>query len=179
MVRRRCPYRFLCDGSVTIKDLYQTRQQTRNLEIGLFWQRSNYFLVLSSGLALGFFNLWSHRAFAVTFAAIGVIVSGLWIDVCLGGKYWQTRWEQRLQDFEIEQVPNIEFFGASREKTDADVRKGLGESRANSIQDFIYQKMVLGKPSVSYSMIRLAIVFAVGWIFALGYAAIGAGTKTP
>src|SRR4051794_39983352 len=40
-----------------LKDAYQVLLSTRNLEIGLFWQRSNYFLVLNSGLALGFFSL--------------------------------------------------------------------------------------------------------------------------
>jgi len=40
-----------------VKDLYKTLLDTRNLEINLFWQRSNYFLVLNTGIAFGFFNL--------------------------------------------------------------------------------------------------------------------------
>ena len=39
------------------KDLYRVALDTRNLESTLFWQRCNYFLVLNSALALGFFNL--------------------------------------------------------------------------------------------------------------------------
>ncbi|HEY4679149.1 MAG TPA: hypothetical protein VIJ01_18425 [Candidatus Angelobacter sp.] len=38
-------------------DAYKVLIDTRNLEINLFWQRSNYFLVLNTGLAIGFFNI--------------------------------------------------------------------------------------------------------------------------
>ena len=44
---------------IEIKDLYRTLLDTRNLEINLFWQRCNYFLVLNTGVALGFFNATS------------------------------------------------------------------------------------------------------------------------
>src|SRR5437763_1835647 len=75
---------------VTRKDLYQTLQTTRNLEIGLFWQRSNYFLVLNTGIAFGYFNLVDHK-YTLIFAIMGVVASTLWFRVCLGGKFWQTR----------------------------------------------------------------------------------------
>jgi hypothetical protein len=147
------------------KDQYLTLQQTRNFEISLFWQRSNYFLGLSSALALGFFNLREHRQFAIGFATLGTAASILWVSVCLGGKYWQTRWEQRLRDFEIEKAPDIALFGASRERTDDDVRRGL-EGRSG-LQRIIYEELVQGKPSVSYSMILLAIMFTLAWAVVL------------
>ena len=34
-------------------ELYKIAIQTRNLELGFFWQRSNYFLVLNTALATG------------------------------------------------------------------------------------------------------------------------------
>ena len=91
----------------SVKDLYGTLLTTRNLEIGLFWQRSNYFLVLNTGIALGFFNL-DGSLYRLLFAAMGLIASALWLQVCLGGKYWQTRWEQRLMDFEAHHLRDAE-----------------------------------------------------------------------
>jgi hypothetical protein len=40
------------DGIGSIKlEAYRTALATRNLEINLFWQRSNYFLVLNTAIA--------------------------------------------------------------------------------------------------------------------------------
>jgi hypothetical protein len=38
-------------------EAYRVAKEARNLEITLFWQRSNYFLVLSTAIAAGFFSL--------------------------------------------------------------------------------------------------------------------------
>src|SRR3972149_10785499 len=38
------------------KDAYKFAYDTRNFEISLFWQRSNYFLVLNTAIALAFFS---------------------------------------------------------------------------------------------------------------------------
>jgi hypothetical protein len=65
------------------KDLYRAAFDARNLEITLFWQRCNYFPVLNSALALGFFSL-KDFAYAVLLAAIGLITSVLWFCVSLG-----------------------------------------------------------------------------------------------
>jgi hypothetical protein len=43
--------------SVEDNDVYKLVSDTRNFEISLFWQRSNYFLALNSALAVGFFNI--------------------------------------------------------------------------------------------------------------------------
>jgi hypothetical protein len=147
---------------IEVKDLYKTLLDTRNLEINLFWQRSNYFLVLNTGIALGFFNLKDEK-FAVIFAVIGLLASLLWFWVCLGGKFWQTRWEQRLLEFEREHLPGLDFFGASPECIRADVEKGLAFHNLRWSQHFIY-RLVLNKPSVSYSMILLSALFVIGWV---------------
>jgi len=160
-----------------VKDLYKTLLDTRNLEINLFWQRSNYFLVLNTGITIGFFNLKDGK-FAIFFAAIGLIASLLWFWVCLGGKFWQTRWEQRLLEFEREHMPDLNFFGASPERLRADVEKGLAFHDLRWTQKFVY-RLVLNKPSVSYSMIRLSALFVIGWVvfiiisIVLGKSAIG------
>jgi hypothetical protein len=80
--------------------LYKIVLGTRNFEISLFWQRSNYFLVLNTALAVGFFSVENGatkgKEFAATLALLGIITSTLWILVNSGSKYWQSRWEHEL-----------------------------------------------------------------------------------
>ena len=161
------------DHKIDIKDRYKILLDTRNLEISLFWQRSNYFLVLNSGIALGFFSQVSSSSsmppgphlsayFAVVLAAFGLLTSLLWFWVCLGGKFWQARWEQRLMDFEREHLAEAEFFAASPARLKRDVARSLNFHRLGFVQRFIY-RMVLKKPSVSYAMIRLSMLFVLAW----------------
>jgi hypothetical protein len=146
---------------IETKDLYKTLLDTRNFEINLFWQRSNYFLVLNSAIALGYFNL-KEQQYGLIFAVMGVLASMLWFWVCLGGKFWQSRWEQRLSDFETENLNGLEFFSSDKTRIYSDVEKSLNISELTGIQKLIY-KLVLKKPSVSYSMIRLSALFVLGW----------------
>lgn len=150
-------------NQIGVKDLYKTLQDTRNLEINLFWQRSNYFLVLNTGIAFGFFNL-ENRQFSFIFAILGLLASILWFWVCLGGKFWQTRWEQRLLEFEREHLPGLDFFGASPDRIRADVEKGIAFHKHGWRQRLIYRLALNKKPSVSFSMIQLAALFVVGWL---------------
>jgi hypothetical protein len=145
-----------------IRGFYQTLIDTRNFEISLFWQRSNYFLVLNTGIAFGFFNLKESR-YVWAMAVIGLLASFLWFWVCLGSKHWQARWEQRLRDFEHEHFPSLEFFSASRERIREDVSQGLGFFTLKWPKRSIY-KLALYKPSVSFSMILLAALFVLGWV---------------
>jgi hypothetical protein len=147
---------------IELKDLYRTLLDTRDLEINLFWQRSNYFLVLNTGIAFGFFNLEEGR-FAVIFSVMGLFASILWFWVCLGGKFWQTRWEQRLLEFEREHLPGLDFFAASPERIRADVEEGLAFHSLGWSKRLIY-RLALNRPSVSYSMIQLSALFVVGWM---------------
>jgi len=61
----------------------------RNFEIGLFWQRSNYFLVLNSAIAIAFFSFLGNdnnsKAIPIVMAGFGLIVSCLWLRVLFGG----------------------------------------------------------------------------------------------
>jgi hypothetical protein len=146
---------------IEVKDLYATLIATRNLEINLFWQRSNYFLVLNSGIVLGFFNLKETR-YAIIFGLMGIAASVLWFWVCLGSKFWQTRWEQRLLDFENEQLPGLQFFSAKPDRIRDDVKRGFAFEDLGWIQRSLY-RLALLKPSVSYSMLRLSMLFILGW----------------
>jgi hypothetical protein len=154
------------------KDLYKILIDTRNLEINLFWQRSNYFLVLNTGIAFGFFNV-ANAKFQWVFPFFGLLGSLLWLAVCLGGKYWQTRWEQTLSEFEVNNFGPLEFFSASRPFLDETVKKGLDPASRHGLEAIVYGWVLKLKPSVSYSMIRLALLFIIGWMIFIGIAVVG------
>lgn len=115
------------------KDLYRIAVDTRNLEITLFWQRCNYFLVLNSALALGFFNLKAPE-YSMLLAVLGLITSGLWFAVSLGSKFWQARWEYRLSQIEKQLVPGLDFFSADRTTAKRDVEESLRSSEHSWVQ---------------------------------------------
>lgn len=146
------------------KDAYKFAYDTRNFEISLFWQRSNYFLVLNSGLALGFFNLEKQK-YALLLAGFGLFVSILWFCVNLGSKYWQSRWEHRLALFEKEIAPSLDFFAADPRTIQNDVKESLESGRGNKgyFRRWL-DKLILKKPSVSYCMTLLSLSFCVGWV---------------
>jgi glycerol uptake facilitator-like aquaporin len=117
---------------------------------------------LNSGIVLGFFNL-KETKYAVVFAFMGMMASVLWVWVCLGSKFWQTRWEQRLFDFEKEYFPGLDFFSAEPARLLEDVTRGFAFEDLGTIQRSLYGLALL-KPSVSYSMLRLSMLFVSGWI---------------
>ena len=108
---------------IKLEDLYRILIDIRNLEVNLFWQRSNYFLVLNSGIVLAFFNV-KEPVYVRTFAAIGLLASVLWFWACLASKYWQTFWAERLAIFEKNQLPGLQFFSAdiSRHTAEKQIR---------------------------------------------------------
>jgi len=141
------------------KDIYKIALDTRNFEISLFWQRSNYFLVLNSALALGFFNL-KEQKYSLFMAIFGIIVSWLWFCVNLGSKFWQTRWEQRLSVIENRIDPELKFFSADWDTIYGDVAQSLA---GNSLLRRLKRWFVLKKPSVSNQMMWLSGCFMIGW----------------
>ncbi len=142
--------------------LYEIAIETRNLEIGLFWQRSNYFLVLNTAVAVGFFSV-SQFEYQIALSVFGFIVSFLWFRANLGSKYWQSRWEHRVSKLEKEIDPKIEMFSATKEVTDADVKASLlNHKKVKKLN--IYDRWVLTKPSVSKTMSTLAALFICLWL---------------
>lgn len=151
------------------KDIFKTVLDTRNLEISMFWQRSNYFLVLNSGLALGFFKL-EETWYSWFLSLIGLISSYLWFRVCLGGKFWQSRWEHRLDIIEKKYIADgiipkddeFKLFSADKETIKDDVEKSLSKNPHKMLHKII-DRLVVNKPSVSFEMIRLSVLFIIGW----------------
>ena len=153
------------------KDVFKIVYDTRNFEISLFWQRSNYFLALNTALAVGFFNL-KEPTYILVLAILGVIAAVLWLAACLGSKFWQTRWERRLEILEQRYIQDGELpkelylFSADSATLTADVEAGLKIAERTGFQAFLY-RLALRKPSVSYCMILLAFSFVVAWLVVL------------
>jgi hypothetical protein len=145
------------------KDIYKVVLETRNFEISLFWQRSNYFLVLNSALAVGFFNLKASE-YAFVFALFGLLTSVLWLRVTLGSKYWQSRWEHRLRLIEQQVAPNLNLFAADWSTIQSDVEASVKNNRPQSPLKAWLERQVLKKQSVSYNMMLLSLCFLVGWV---------------
>lgn len=154
-------------SQITGLDAYKIALDTRNFEIGLFWQRSNYFFVLNAALAVGFFRL-TNDMYALLLAILGTFASFLWYRVNLGSKYWQSRWEHRLSEKEKEIADGLNFFSASPKLINEDVIDSFSH---NAEKKGWFQKYLecqaLKKPSVSYNMTLLSLVFLVAWVLLL------------
>lgn len=96
------------DSQIRI-EAHRVAIDARNLEMNLFWQRSNYFLVLSRATAAGFFSLKNGK-YAIPLAFFGAVASIPWIAVNLGSKFWQGRWERRLQITDDQLRSHINLF---------------------------------------------------------------------
>lgn len=143
-------------------DLYHILIDTRNLEVNLFWQRTNYFLVLNSAFVVAFFNV-GNAINAKTFATLGLLTSLLWFRACLASKYWQTFWEQRLEKFEKDYLRGLEFFSMDPEERKKLVRDGPKDEGLGRTSRLVYG-MATKCRSVSFSMLLLALVFILGWL---------------
>ena len=152
-----------------LEDIYRIAIETRNFEIKLFWQRSNYFMALNTAIAVGFFSL-NNKAYAPILAFLGAIVSVAWFLVNLGSKFWQSRWERRAdilekkleEEFKIE----INLFSASRETILEDVENSFNTNEESCLKQWI-NKQVMKKPSVSFQMTILSLIFVAFWLLML------------
>lgn len=149
-------------SSPTPFELYQIALDTRNMEIQLFWQRSNYFLVLNTASAVGFF-FRAGEAHQWILGFFGLLAAALWFCVNLGSKFWQSRWEQRLSEAEQALGCDIQYFSASRDQIEGDVRASLAGAGHGSVRRW-FDQLVLRQPSVSFMMVLLSGLFALLWI---------------
>lgn len=148
-------------------EIYKTALETRNFEIKLFWQRSNYFLVLNTAIAVGFISRDELDRLAFLLSLVGLVAAWLWVRVNLGSKYWQARWEHRLEVAEKQLPGNWKLFSAGDRLREKDVRKGLDyDNPENSWLVKRYNNAVLKKPSVSKRMTALSAFFVVIWAIA-------------
>lgn len=157
--------------SPTPFELFKIALETRNLEIDLFWKRSNYFLVLNTAIAVGFFNKAENgNWYAIALALFGLTVSVLWFQVNCGGKFWQSRWEYQLKEaedaLEKQSDKKMNYFSAHINDIKEKVEKFIEDSHQKS-HDNLFNKYILEKYSVSKSMIILSLIFASMWFTTL------------
>ena len=142
------------------KEIFYIAKETRDFEIRMFWQRTNYFLLLNSavgGASLYFLKQDDYNYMVILFCIIGIFVCWAWINVGLGSKYWQAHWEQVLIDLQEKTGLKEEMDIFSPKYTDDRVKKSLKMNRC-------YDCMVLKKPSVSRWMHRTAFFFFIVWV---------------
>jgi len=142
--------------------------ETRNFEISLFWQRSNYFLALSTAIAVGYFTL-DKPQHELLLSLLGSIVAWLWFLVNLGGKFWQARWEHRLGQVELGLNPDLRLFTVPTEEAVLAVKNSFENSGHGHIRG-LFDWAILWKPSVSHAMISLSLVFLMFWLTLVGLA---------
>jgi hypothetical protein len=147
---------------------YRMAFETRNLEVQLFWQRSNYFLALNTAIAVGFFAL-QDSALRPLLCGLGLVSSFCWFWANLGSKYWQSRWEHRLREAEAHLDPPMLLFREGWGKIDADVRKSLKSTRPGHVSEYsrIINRMIMMKPSVTRTVIALSQIVMLFWMVAL------------
>lgn len=142
------------------EEIFKTTLGIRNFEIDLFWKRSNYFLVLNTTIAVGYFTI--NPGYALGISILGLWICVLWFAVTLGGKFWQSRWEQQLTEIEKKLNLDVKLFTASRKELQIYAEKSLSYNDHSWIRRQ-FDKLVLLRFSVSYMMTMLAFSFIVFW----------------
>jgi hypothetical protein len=141
----------------------QIALDNRAFEIQLFWQRSNYFLVLMTALGVGAFTI-ANTFFALLISIFATISSVFWYRTNLGSKFWQESWE--VEVVALAKRHNIESFNRPTDEIVEQVRASLqsgwsprGKGRFRKYID----NRTLQKFSVTYYMILLSITSALVW----------------
>jgi len=159
--------------SINNKEFYNLAIETRNFEIKMFWQRSNYFLILCTAIATGvLLNLKNNIIFSIIISVFGIIVSRLWYKVNLGSKFWQTRWEKKTAEFEKHSTSGsgMNFFSVNYDTINKDVESFLqidDSIKEPNKFDLMIRKSILKKPSVSKQMIKLSLFLMFFYIILL------------
>lgn len=135
----------------------------RAFEIQLFWQRSNYFLVLMTALGIGTFgvkDVW----FSPLIAAFATAASFFWFRTNLGSKFWQESWEVEVTELSKEHGVRSFERGMGDVIDQVSVSLGVGKSsdQRSRLRRWV-DKQTVRKPSVTYNMILLSLISTMVW----------------
>jgi len=136
----------------------------RAFEIQLFWQRSNYFLVLMTALGVATFSI-KDIFFSPILAAFATIASYFWFRTNLGSKFWQESWEVEVVTLAKEQ--KIRSFERPTSEVIEQVKNSLATEEASNKRPFLRKwvnKRIVEKYSVTYNMILLSLFSTFLWI---------------
>lgn len=141
----------------------QIALDNRAFEIQLFWQRTNYFLVLITALGIGVFSI-SDNFFSLLIAILGVCSSFLWFRTNLGSKFWQESWEIEVESLADEF--GIKSFQRDLDDIERQVTESLRDGERNAKKSR-YEKwldgLTLKKYSVTRHMITLSLISSILW----------------
>lgn len=150
---------------IDVLEAYKIALDTRNLEIKLFWQRSNYFLVLNTAIGTAFFAIESDRL-QLALSFLGALVALLWFCVNLGGKFWQSRWEQQLhvEEETLNVIPPLKLFSVGKTGLEKYVEDSWDQSYPRwRIDRRLWLRLVMKKPSVTLMMTYLSVIVILFW----------------
>lgn len=142
----------------------QIALDNRAFEIQLFWQRTNYFLVLITALGIGVFTV-KDNWFSILLSILGFTSSFLWFRTNLGSKFWQESWEIEVELLAKEQ--GIRSFKKKLPIIKDQVMTSLRDGKKNQEKSF-YRKWIDGltlkKYSVTQHMITLSLISTLLWV---------------
>ena len=150
----------------------------RAFEIQLFWQRSNYFLVLMTALGIGTFSV-KDPLFSPVIALFATACSYYWFRTNLGSKFWQESWEVEVT--ELSRELGVRSFERPLSEVRDQVQRSLAAGQASEKRNFIRRwvdRMTVKKYSVTYNMILLSLLSTVLWFLvavALVYRSVTGG----
>lgn len=135
----------------------------RAFEIQLFWQRSNYFLVLMTALGIGAFTI-KDPALSPVIALFATFCSYFWFRTNLGSKFWQESWE--VEVVALAKELRIRSFERPLPEVKAQVADSLSHGQDLETRSALRRwvdKQTLRKHSVTYNMILLSLVATAIW----------------
>lgn len=154
-----------------IKDISDTELKialdNRAFEIQLFWQRSNYFLVLMTALGVATFSV-KDELLSPVIAIFATTASYFWFRTNLGSKFWQENWE--VEVVLIADEKNIRSFQRKMPDVIAQVQSSLnsGATDGRSYLRRWVDRSITKKYSVTYNMILLSLFATWVWTFVAG-----------
>jgi hypothetical protein len=129
----------------------------------MFWQRSNYFLVLITAIGVAVFTV-KDTLLATILSGFGSLSSFYWYKTNLGSKFWQESWEVEVMQLAARE--QIASFERSSADIQAQVRKSFVSSWQGGTKSSIHRyfdRKIVEKPSVSYYMILLSVASTGVW----------------
>lgn len=135
----------------------------RAFEIQLFWQRSNYFLVLMTALGVAAFSV-KDIIFSPIVSLLTTTASYFWFRTNLGSKFWQESWEVEVVSLAKEQ--KIRSFERSTKDVIKQVEGSLASEGRNDDRSHLRRWVdlqIVKKYSVTYNMILLSMWSTCLW----------------
>ena len=136
----------------------------RAFEIQLFWQRSNYFLVLMTALGIGTFSV-KDPVFSLVVSTFATACSFFWFRTNLGSKFWQESWEFEVTA--LAKKEGVQSFVKSMAEVKQQVRESLSSGQGFEVRSWLRRwidKQTVSKPSVTYNMILLSLFSTLIWL---------------